>query len=395
MAKKREPSFHILNSPIFWAAVFSVLVSTGVSWLFAQYRLEPQIEQLAQLILSSNTTEAPPAQPSQPSVEIVPLETRPLETAYPAAFSERRVSPLLQLVRLSPKTVAGVPLTEDHILGDVVALTSDGWVATTQTVMKDYRLADLGVLWNGEVKPLTLGYRDKSTGLAYLKTEATGLSITNFVRAADVVTGSAVWMESAPSVLHPESIIRLRSPQVATVLSSEVASRRFLVSGASTEASPGSAIWDGAGRLIGVVEDYSDKDAGWRIIPAGMMSSDLANLLSTNQIQRASLGVRAIDLSQVTFADRANLPVRGAWLEPDRVKGLPAVDKKGPSIDLLQEGDVIERIERDILDGNADLGEHLLEYRSGASVTVAGTRAGKPFETKVTLGSVVTTESIK
>ncbi len=394
MAKKREPLFPFLESPVFWVAVFSILASTGISWLFARYRLEPQIERLSNLVLAS-TTGTPAIQPSQPPVEIVPLETRPLETAYPAAFSERRVSPLLQLVRLTPKTAAGVPLTEDHILGDVVALTSDGWVATSQSVLKEYRLADLGVLWNGEVKPLTVGYRDKSTGIAYLKTEANGLSITNFVRAADVVSGSAVWMESAPSVLHPETVVRLRAPQGAAVLSSETASRRFLISGAGTETYPGSAMWDGAGRLIGLVEDYSDKDAGWRVIPAGMMGSDLANLLSTNQIQRASLGVHAIDLSQVTFANRADLPLRGAWLEPDQAKGLPAVDKKGPSADALQEGDVIERIERDILDGNADLGEHLLEYRSGASVTVAGTRAGKPFETKVTLGSVVTTESIK
>lgn len=394
MAKKSEPSFRILNSPIFWAVVLSVLLSTGVSWLIARYRLEPQIERLSNLILA-NATGTPAVPSNQPSIEIVPLETRPLETAYPAAFSGRSVSPLLELVRLAPKTAAGVPLTDDHVLGNVVALTSDGWIATSQSALRDYRLADIGVLWNGEVKRVTAGYRDHSTGLAYLKTEASGLAITNFVRAADVVPGSAVWMESAPAALRPETVIRLRAPQAAAVLSSEVASRRFLVSGTAAEASAGSAVWDGAGRLIGIAEDYSEEDAGWRVIPSGMIGRDLANLLSTNEIQRATLGVQAMDLAQAAFEDRSGLPIRGAWLEPDRIKGLPAVNPKGPSANVLREGDVIERIERDILDGNADLGERLLEYRSGANVTVAGVRDGEAFEASITLGSAVVTEPMK
>ncbi len=62
---------------------------------------------------------------------------------------------------------------------------------------------------------------------------------------------------------------------------------------------------------------------------------------------------------------------------------------------MLQDGDVIERVEHDILDGSADLGEALLEYRPATTVTFSGTRQGKPMQWTLTLGSVVTSEEVK
>jgi S1-C subfamily serine protease len=61
----------------------------------------------------------------------------------------------------------------------------------------------------------------------------------------------------------------------------------------------------------------------------------------------------------------------------------------------LADGDVIERIERDILDGTADLGERLFEYRPGASVSVSGRRRKDAFQAEVTLGAEVVSENLK
>ena len=53
---------------------------------------------------------------------------------------------------------------------------------------------------------------------------------------------------------------------------------------------------------------------------------------------------------------------------------------------------MIERMEHDILDGSADLGEWLLEYRP-TNVTLYGAREGT-MQWNVTLGSVVTSDII-
>ena len=141
---------------------------------------------------------------------------------------------------------------------------------------------------------------------------------------------------------------------------------------------------------------WNASENGWRVTPVGSVGRDLGALLSTGEIRRAALGVRAHDLASLVLDTRpATLPLMGAWLRPDRKTGQPAVTATGPSGKQLKEGDVIERIERDILDGAADLGERLLDYRPGATVRVHGERAGAPFTAEITLGDVLMSETIK
>jgi S1-C subfamily serine protease len=216
-----------------------------------------------------------------------------------------------------------------------------------------------------------------------------------FVRASDVVPGASVWVESGPRQLAPEILLTVRARPSTDPVPSNKLSRRFLVSGAKEGRRAGASVWDGAGRLIGLLE--SSEAGGWRVIPAGPIGSTLSQMFSGDGlIRRSTLGVRALDLSTITFdAATSSLSSLGAWVRADRKLKLPAVTPSGPSARALSDGDVIERVERDILDGTADLGERLLDYRPGASVAISGRRKNAAFQAEVTLGSEIVSEQIK
>lgn len=379
------------------AGVCGVLGGLVSGWLVFAQVVRPELNRLEATIQSVSVSGTYPIiRPTEPvptPIEVIPLESRPITPAYPVAFTERRSSGVLTLVR-RVKTVSGEPVSPERELGSAVAITSDGWLASTDAALEDVRLADLGVIVNGHVTAVERGIRDTSTGVIYLKITASGLPTTAFVRPSDVVAGAAVWVESVPRQLAPEIILTVRAKPSDEPTSSEEATRRFLVSGSSDGLKAGAAAWDSAGRLVGLLE--ADDIGGWRVIPAGPIGSGLSQILSNGEIRRATLGVRSLDLAAVTFdAATTTLPALGAWLRPDRKLGLPAVTTRGPSASVLQEGDVIERIERDILDGSADLGERLLDYRPGASVNISGRRKGIAFQAQVTLGSETMSEILR
>ena len=89
------------------------------------------------------------------------------------------------------------------------------------------------------------------------------------------------------------------------------------------------------------------------------------------------------------------LPIRGALLVAGAAGATrePAVTPRSPAAQGgLQAGDVIERVDRDILDGSADLAEILAGYRPDSRVTLVVRRGAQTIDVPVTLGDVVTSE---
>ncbi|HVM90743.1 MAG TPA: S1C family serine protease [Verrucomicrobiae bacterium] len=374
--------------------LLGALAGTAASWVSNEYQVIPQLQRLedrvSRLAVATSTVTVPA--PVQNPVEVVPVENRPLTPAYPAAFADRRTSALLLLVKRGKGD--GLPVADERIFGAAVAVTSDGWIATPDAAIAGQRLADMAVEVDGHVRPVEKGVRDLSTGVDYLKITASDLPTPAFARAGDIVMGAPVWRESAPLAIAPELVTAVHVPNPLGPVSSERAARRFLVT-APAGTQPGSAIWDGAGRLVGLIESVDDVGTA-RAIPAGTIGSALSQFLQTGSIVRASLGVRGYDLSGLTLdAPTSTQPELGVWLQPDRKTGATAVSPKGPSAKLLFEGDVIQRIERDTLDGTADLGERLGDYRPGVSVQISGMRKGQSFQAQVTLGTETVSESIK
>ena|SRR5688572_4713769 len=361
--------------------IAGVVAGTATAVVVTLAFVQPQFKAIRSQIDTLAVTTSTPS--VVPPVQIVPIEPRPLVPAYPPAFLERHISSVVTVVRRGRGD--GLPLTVERELGAAVAITSDGWVATSRSAVEGLRLQDMGVAWSGRVYPVKRAVRDTATDVVYLNIEANGLPAAAFARASDVESGAAVWFEARPGQLRADLVIDASSMLSRDALSSERSGRRFLVTGVVGKNS-GAAVWDGGGKLVGIAEEPTEN--GVHIIPAEGLGSALAQLIGTGQISRPLLGIRGIDLADIAVdTTSSTLPQLGTWVR--------AVPVGTPAYRNLAENDVIERVERDILDGSADLGERLLEYRPGVTITLYGRRNGQPFQARVTLGSHNTAETIK
>ena len=372
--------------------VAGALAGGIAGWYSAHVSVEPQILGLERIFRDQLTTVRPPTASS--SVEVVSVAPPPPRPDYPEIFLNRSVSPVLTLVRRATgaKGESGL-VTPERIVGSVISLTSDGWFVTSVTTLGNLRLNELSVSWRGRTYPVVQGVRDTATGAVFLKASVTGLPVTNLVRANEVLPGTPVWVESLSGHIRPSMITSVRARATSTIaVVSEVATRQFLLADLVPEAN-GGAVWNSRGDLLGVLARERVTDLP-RVLPANNIIQALQSLLNEREIRHASLGVRAVDLSQAVFDDDRRPGILGAWitsLSPTLSTFLP----QSPATTALKENDVILRIERDLLDGGADLGERLLDYRPGSAVMIYGTRNGVPFQAPVTLGTVVTSEVLK
>jgi S1-C subfamily serine protease len=382
------------QSTLLWASLAGGCIGVAGAWGMIAFAVTPQFARLEALIRARPTATTTATTTPAPTIESVNIQPRPLMPSYPSAIVTRRRSPVFAVVQrgiVAGKGIEDRLVSSDREIGSAVSVTSDGWFVAPASLLTGTRLADIGLVIDGRVRTIEKAARDQATDVLYLKLTAQDLPPSTFVRADDVNVGSAVWLEPRPQRLYPETIVSVRLAAMTDAVESERAMRRFLVTGESEDRWNGAAVWDAGGRLVGLLDGKAR--GGWRVLPAGNIANALASLLSTQEIRHASLGIRALDLaSAVVEGDRAPLPLQGAWVRSERKTGAPAVLAQGPSVNVLVDGDVIERIERDILDGTSDLGERLLTYLPSASVTLTVERKGKTVDLKVTLGSKLSSE---
>lgn len=365
---------------------------------------------LASVIVTPRVVQSPSAGPSQatstrvlvptstvPIISLVSAERRGVSPLVPPEFLKRRSTAVGTLYR-KPKgsSFEERMLAPEKMLGRAVSLTSDGWFAAPASEIEGLRVADL-TLWHGNASyPIERVVVDHLTNMAFLKTRAKELFAPAFVPSNQVSIGAEIWVEALPGGFAPDALLETgyRMNPNDTV-SSETAARRFLLSGATKRTDRGGAAWDSNGALVGIIESMAGESM--RLIPASLLTRSLASLLETGETRHAALGVRAIDLASLRIdGSRDGLPERGAYLHDDKREGKPAVKPNSSAEKAkLKTGDVILRVERDILDGSADLGEILADYRPGSSVTLHLFRDGKEIDVLVTLDSAATSEPLK
>lgn len=387
------------NSPI-KRSVFTLVVASvcgalaGAAAGFTTSSYFPDSLMTFQRSNVSSTAELPRVATS--TFALVPLERRPVEPLLPPAFAKRRVSAVASLYR-KPK---GVSLEErllatDRLLGQAVALTSDGWFVTSAAAIEGMRLADVTVWHNGKSYAIARGVIDRLNATAFLKTSASDLSTSAFAHVQDLQSGAELWSETRSGELTPAIVLSTTARTGTEPVSSEIATRRIIANGLSIAGDRGGAVWDPNGSLVGLIDSAAGERV--RLIPASSVASSFASLLTHGEIRHAQLGVRALDLADVRLdGPRDGLPDSGALIRDEKKTG-----KLGVTRDLaafkagLKVGDVILRVDRDILDGSADLGEVLADYQPGTAVTLRVLRGAVDSDVQVVLGQVVTSEPLK
>lgn len=358
----------------------------GVSGYVAAQSVAGGLDSRLSQLWSRVTTQLPAnTATTTQNTQILPLEAarRPV---YPAVFANRPSSPLVPVVRKS-----GLKWTEpsvvppDRIQGYGVTLTSDGWIVLPATAIGTTLTTDLGIIWHSRLYPITQAIRDRATDLVFLKIEAVNLPVTTFVSPVDVVPGLGVWIEEAPRHFYPETIIATDARTTSEPVSSEYLNRRFLVSMNDRSIRPGVAVWGENGGLIGLM--LTTDASGAFVLPTSAISSALSQVLAARPLERSTLGLKVQDVSSLVYEG-----VRPNWSE----QGMYVRQVLSTSTaKLIQEGDIIERMDRDAFDGTIDLGERLLDYRAGTVVTLQGLRKGKSFQVDIPLQATSTGEVVK
>ncbi|MFA4953980.1 MAG: PDZ domain-containing protein [Patescibacteria group bacterium] len=344
---------------------------------------------------ASGTQNIPETKSPTSTLALITVERPALTSVVPAAFLKHRARQSAALYR-APRSenFDDRLLGDERLLGQAVALTSDGWFITTEAALGGLKRADF-VVWYGAASYVAeKGFVDHLNGTVYFKIALRDVPAASFAQVRDLLPGIEVWSEQRPGELAPQVITDLNYRADPNVfLSSENVARRIVLSGTAQAASRGSAAWDASGQLIGIVESAPGEVL--RLIPVSSIAASFTSLLQQNEIRHAVLGVRALDLAVMRLAGtRGDLPARGAYLRDD--KKITALLRDGPAAKAkLKSGDVILSVERDILDGSADLGEILSEYKPGSRVTLRVQRDGKDTDIPVTLGSFVSSEALK
>jgi S1-C subfamily serine protease len=371
------------------ASIVSGAIAGAIAgWSFASLPVSPYDR--SPLLVESGTEAT---EEVEPEVEVVAIDRQSLPPIVPPAFAERRSSSAAEVYR---RVLGTNVLSQSQMLGQAVAVTSDGWFVTPLAVVDGMVLSDI-VLWHDGVSAIPdRGIVDERSSVVFLKTSLGNLTAPRFARYQEVSNGLAVWVERHSGSYEPLSVASL-AEEVSELqgVSSRTAARAPSLSGLAETGDFGAPVWENGGSLIGLVSTAPGNRITY--IPASAWAPSLFGIFSEGVITHAALGVSTVDLAGVRFVERdPNLPDRGAWILPDERLGIPGVLEGSPAEAAgLREGDVIQRVDRDILDGSADLGEVLVQYKPGSHVTLTVIREGETLEVPVTLGSELVSREMK
>ncbi|MCR4278399.1 MAG: S1C family serine protease [bacterium] len=343
---------------------------------------------VARIFPTSSTTDIRASDPdtrSTTTTEPVFVRVEPGGDPYlvPPKSLVERASPVATIYRkASGVTPDARTLDAERELGRAVSLTSDGWFVAMADEVDAMDSKTLSLWYNEKSYTPTRLIRDTLNGTVFIKIDARDLSSPVFGDVEILSSGSEAWLEREAHALNPAIFRTVHlSSSLPASQSSAMTYHRFSVTAFASPEDIGAPLWDPRGTLLGIV---SKSGVSAEILPSNTIASSFASLLSFNEIRHASLGITARDVSTWRIdGDRGTIPSRGT-LVLSIAKNSPAL-KAG-----IQKGDVILQVERDILDGTADLGERLSEFQSGSEISLRILRNSEEMTIAVTLGSIVT-----
>lgn len=253
-------------------------------------------------------------------------------------------------------------------LGAVVS--SDGWVMTTDEAVRGLSATQLiGVVGNRALVVTDL-VKDPGTTSVFVKMDVSNVPVLSFADASRLQVGDSLYVMGADEAFTRVQVTS--TLQEAPFLSSSDVFGGSLMVTLGGEGLPGAPVVDGAGELVGRIEDRATdtvETLEW-IMPA------LRQVLKGEPVTRPVFGVETVMLDQaVGHAEMGvgalvvNAPAFGT---PSRVAG-------------IRVGDVLLRVGEKELSGTMTVARALLDAKAGESIAVQLKRGEETLDVDVVL----------
>jgi len=281
--------------------------------------------------------------------------------------------PLTNLADQHQKSVAGVykkvqtlsavgqPLfSEDDFLGSAVVVTSDGWMMTTDQVLKNTAAS---VVLGDRIYEITDISEDDFSGAVFFKIDSNALQPVDFQLTDDVKVGERLFtnIDLAKSYYHSFYTNFLTNTHYIAeqYLSSDEIDYYLQIDNQLPDVNLLAApYFNISGDLLGIVYDYNDQIV---LLPAEYLQQATKHLLEGTT--RLSLAIRYVDMENNSgFMRKGNLVYHPS---------LRAIGPDSPALEAgLQVGDQIVAINNDVVSADKTLTSILQNYRPGDSVII-------------------------
>jgi len=283
-------------------------------------------------------------------------------------------------------------------LGSGVIISKDGYILTNNHVVSDQRgePADeitINLADGSEVEAELVG-RDARTDIALLKIDREDLPFIKMADSSMLEVGDIVFAIGNPLGVGQTSTMGIVSATQRTqlgLLGNQGYENFIQTDAAINRGNSGGPLVDAKGRLVGINTAIFSRTGGnigiGFAIPSRLARTIVLELIATGKVRRGYLGVSISDLNP-DMAEAFGLDDTGGALVEMVQKGTPA-DKAD-----LQRGDVIRKIDDEVVASVAELRFTIASRRPGTETSVTLLRDGESLTKTVVLGSLDDPEAV-
>lgn len=272
---------------------------------------------------------------------------------------------------------------QDTIFGSGFIVSADGYIVTNSHVVSGANVEFRVVLLDGKNLPARIVGVDTYSDIALLKVEGTSMATVRFGNSDALETGQTVFAIGDALGKYQHTVTR----GVVSGLDRDVAldSRRprykNLIETDATinQGNSGGPLVNMSGEVVGMTTLLEQGTGLGFAIPSNYIKSTLEQLKSLGKATRPYLGISYALVNPAVKAIGGLSVDAGAYVQ-EVVTGSPA------AIAGVKSGDVITRINGDMLGLVQELDKVLTRYTSGAQILLHINRAGEELDLPVILG---------
>lgn len=280
--------------------------------------------------------------------------------------------------------------------GSGVILSSDGYIVTNNHVVEDADEMTVKLNDNREFKARIIG-TDKSTDLALIKIEATGLQAIKVGNSDNLKLGEWVLAIGNPFSLTSTVTAGIVSAKARSLNATPGSIDSFIQTDAAINpGNSGGALVNAKGELVGInamLYSQTGSFSGYGFaIPTAIMNKVVDDLKKYGTVQRALLGISGMDVSSYIDSQKE----KGKDVDFGTVNGIyvAEVSADGAAAEGgLKEGDILTAIDGKNIEKFGELQEILTNHRPGDKVNVTYIRDKKKHSATLTLRNVQGTTS--